>query len=137
MSAAVNELSHIHQIRLDLPAGKLVVYFFVNPDDRDRWHAWWGDFFDFLLTFGAKGIRWEWEPVQEVFIGRVVLTSSERARIAEFTRTAPAKELAEHRSLGRASRLRADQVERLGILYFARALPSELAAAARATTAKA
>lgn len=108
---------HIRQARIDVPLSRTHAYLFVSPVE-EKWHPWWGSLFEYLRALAPPEPDWRYEPVQDVYVARPYLTDEQRTELAAFLRTAPAGEIAEHRTLRRAVKLTVEQVKKLDVMYF-------------------
>lgn len=108
----------IDDARIDVPLQTAThAYLFVSPD-QINWDPWWGSLFRHLVELASGGVNWRHEPVQDVYVARPKLTDERRVELVEFLRSAPPHEIATHRTLRRAVALTAEQVTRLGVVYF-------------------
>jgi len=86
-------------IRIDVPlSGGFKRCFFVTASD-ERWDPWWKTLYSFLCSLFRADLEWKREPVQNVMLARVVLTEEQKARLLYVLKTAPAAEIAAHKTL--------------------------------------
>ena len=91
----------VRTVRIDVPLKTTVLYFFIHPEDR-RWGPWWGDFFEFLLTWMPLDAEWARASDQGADLVRRELSEDETALLVENLRTAPEVDRLTHRSLRKA-----------------------------------
>jgi hypothetical protein len=113
----------IRQVRIDVPLRQSYAYLFVGPEFAS-WDPWWMSLYQFLVGMAPQTPDWRHEPELDVVVARARLGDAERTSIVEFLRSAPARELEEHRTLRRASELTPEQVARVELLYFAERMES-------------
>lgn len=107
----------IRRVRIDVPLRSTCAYFFVDPD-QGRWDPWWTALYKYLLRLAPDHLDWRYESAQNVYVARPQLTSEQRTDLARFLRSAPAREIEEHRTLRRAVGLTSEQQSRLELMYF-------------------
>jgi hypothetical protein len=107
----------IQEIRIDIPLDSMCIYWFVRPSHSEL-EAWWGLFWEFLLTFASNELEWNISGSRESAFSRPGLSRSQRTDIVNFIRTAPKGQIASHRSLKRAVEMTPAQEDRLELVYF-------------------
>ena len=107
----------IRTVRIDVPLRSTCAYLFVDTE-QVRWDPWWGSLYEYLLSLATKSLEWQREPVQNVHVARPELTDEQRGDVVRFLRTAPAQQVAEHRTLRRAVELTPERERRLELMYF-------------------
>ena len=107
----------IFAIRIDIPLRSTFALLFVYPPEQGR-DAWWRALWDYLSSLAPARLEWEYEPVQDVHVARCVLSEEQRRDVVRFLRTAPAEEVANHRTLRRAVELEPEQETRVKVVYF-------------------
>ncbi len=107
----------IRTIRIDVPLRSACSYFFVDAEQKKR-HPWWESLHEYLLRFATSSLEWKHEPMQNVLVARPELNDEQRRAVVRVLRTAPAHEVAEHRTLRRAVALTPDRETRLELVYF-------------------
>jgi hypothetical protein len=108
----------IRTVRIDVPMRSTCSYLFVEVE-QVKWDPWWGTLYEYLLSLATSPLEWRYEPVQNVDVARAELTDEQRRALAIFLRTAPAQQVAEHRTLRRAVELTPDREKKLELMYFA------------------
>lgn len=109
----------IENIRVDLPhAQGGVRYFFVRPAAFEKWHPWWGELFRFLVAVTpteSAGVDEQGAPVESA-----VMTGELRAGFLRLLQSAPAAEVAEHRTLRSALKMLAEHELDVPVRFFGR-----------------
>jgi hypothetical protein len=108
---------HIRTIRIDVPLLSTSAYLFVDAD-QSRWDPWWGVLYEYLLSLAPSRPDWQYEPVQNVHVARPPLTDDQRREVVRFLRSAPARQIEEHRTLRRAVELIPEQERRVELVFF-------------------
>lgn len=108
---------HIRQVRIDIPLRTTCAYLFVDPEQKE-WDPWWSSLYEYLLKITPNDPDWKYEPVQNVFVARPMLTDEQRADLVRFLRSAPAREIEHHRTLRRAVELNTEKERKLELMYF-------------------
>lgn len=119
------ETRRIRTVRIDVPLRTTHAYLFVNGD-QEAWHPWWRDLYEFLLRLTPGALDWHHEPVQDLHHARAPLTEQDRVALVRFLRTAPAAQVAEHRTLRRAVELAPEQTTTLEVVYFSDGVPGKM-----------
>jgi hypothetical protein len=107
----------IRQVRIDVPLRTTCAYLFVDPEQA-KWDPWWGELYELLLQLAPAQMSWQHEPMQGVYVARPELTVEQRKALSDFLRSAPERQMEEHRTLRRAVELTSEQVRRLEVVYF-------------------
>jgi len=107
----------IRTVRIDVPLRSTCAYLFVDAE-QERWDPWWGSLYEYLLSLPTNPLEWQHEPVQNVHVARPALTDDQRRAVVQFLRTAPAQQVAGHRTLKRAVELTPERERRLELVYF-------------------
>lgn len=105
-------------MRIDVPLQNTYAMLFIDAD-QFSWDPWWKSLYEFLLAMAPSPLNWEYESVQGMYVARADLSDEKKGQLVEFLRTAPTREIAEHRTLQRAVKLISEQVKRIRLLYFA------------------
>jgi hypothetical protein len=112
----------IRTVRIDVPLRSTCSYLFVDAK-QEEWDPWWASLYEYLLSLGGDSLEWRYEPVQNVHVAQPELTNEQRTALARFLRTAPAQQVAEHRTLRRAVELTADREKELELMFFSEGTP--------------
>lgn len=107
----------IRSVRIDVPLKTSAAYLFVDAE-QSKWDPWWAGLFEHLLRLLPAIVEWRYEPVQDVFVARPELTDQQRSALVRFLRTAPARQIEEHRTLRRAVELGGGEERGIEVTYF-------------------
>lgn len=108
---------HVRSVRIDVPLKTSAAYLFVDTE-QSKWDPWWAGLLEHLLRLMPATLEWRYEPVQDVFVARPELTDQERLALVRFLRTAPARQIEQHRTLRRAVELDDGDERRIEVSYF-------------------
>lgn len=87
--------------RIGIPTATSHAFLFVGPE-CEQWDPWWHRLREFLLEQSRGVTTWTYDPERQIFVGDVALTEAQKAALMRFLRTAPEREIAEHKTLRRA-----------------------------------
>ncbi len=107
----------VRSVRIDVPLKNSVVYFFVDLE-QSKWDPWWAALYEHLLRLMPVTLEWSYDSVQDVFVARPELTDEQRVALVRFLRTAPVRQIDEHRTLRRAVELDVGDERKVEVTYF-------------------
>lgn len=108
----------IDTARIDVPLERTFAYLYAEPTHGSDWDPWWASLFEYLVRFMPPEAEWSYEPVQGVHVAKVPLSESERARLLDYLRTAPKREIARRITLRRAAQLSPEKATRMRLRFF-------------------
>jgi hypothetical protein len=115
----MNDCSHhVEMVRIDIPLRRAMRAYFFIERSQAKWDPWWALLFEYCVGLVGLPLEWHHEPVQNVYVARPPLTDEQRLDLARFLRTAPKRQVEEHRTLQRAVALSSEDERKLDIVYF-------------------
>lgn len=87
--------------RIGIPTATSHTFLFVGPE-CEQWDPWWSRLHEFLLEQSLGLTTWTYDPERSLFVGDVALSEVQKSALMRFLRTAPDREIAEHKTLRRA-----------------------------------
>jgi|SRR5579859_3405377 len=107
----------ITSVRIDVPLRTAHAYMFVAPGDFAE-EPWWNSLYVYLKGLAHPDLEWTWDPVQELFLARPVVSDEQLVGLATFLRTALMRMIANHKTLRNATELSPEAALRLRIVFF-------------------
>jgi hypothetical protein len=105
-------------IRIDVTLdGGATLYFFVRRSHA-AWDIWWETLYGFLAALPEVDLTWKVDPTQGGLCARYDLSVEQTARLLSMLRSAPPKELAEHKTLQESIERLACSDARAGLTFF-------------------
>jgi hypothetical protein len=107
----------VEQIKVSIPhAGSGERWLFVSRRDAQRWHPWWGELFSLLLTIRPRNAAGT--DTHGSLMEVSTLQGEARKQFVAFVQTAPASEVAEHRTLRSVPRIAAETEREIEVRFF-------------------
>ena len=106
------------RVRIDVPlAAGATLYFFLR-ESHQSWDPWWETLLSHVSSLAVPDLQWSVTPEGDRRLARLVLSEAQTQTLLDVLREAPAKEVAEHRTLAKTIAELSRSGSRAAVVFF-------------------